>query len=753
MQNFSLYFIIVFSFFLKNNIAQTSIDSSIITLERIYKTHDFSGEWFGPYQWYQNGKFYTKLEPSKTLKNGMDIVRYSCEDNSSELLIDAKYLIPENRKIPLFIENYFWSHDLSKLMIFTNSKRVWRSNTKGDYWIFDTKTKELFKLGENLPESSLMFAKFSHDDTKVAYVSQNNIYIQDLISKKITQLTFDGSDVIINGTFDWVYEEELKCRDGFRWSDDDRNIAFWQVDASGIRDFYMINNTDSVYSSIIPVQYPKTGYDPSSVKTGVISIKNKIINWIPVPGDAKQNYLPRLQWLEGENKIVLQQLNRKQNTIKLWLYDIKNHSINNIYTDKDNAWIDIDWPDVSQTKWEVTDIIFFNKNENFLWVSEKDGWRHIYNIKVKTGKEKLITSGNYDIASLYGYDKKSKKIYFNASPDNSTERYLFSIGLNGQNMHRLTPENFKGVNLYDISPDFRYSIQSFSSVNQIPVKNMIDLPKHKILNKLIQNEKLKKTISKLNLGTIEPFSVTTDDGIDMDGYMIKPPDFDPAKKYPVLFYVYGEPWGQTALNRWQRIWHLMLSQKGILVITLDNRGTPCLKGREWRKSIYRKVGIINSRDQAMAAKEILKWKFIDTSKVAVWGWSGGGSMTLNLLFRYPEIYKTGISVAPVTNLLYYDNVYEERYMGLPQENPEDYVQGSPVTFAKNLKGNLLVIHGTGDDNVHYQNTEALVNELIKYNKQFRLMSYPNRTHGIYEGKGTRYHLYTLITEYLLENLK
>lgn len=733
--------------------SQVAIDSSVITLERIYKTGDFSQEWFGPYQWYQNGKYYTKLERSKTIKGGLDIVKYNTGTNKKELLVAAEDLFPKGTNKPLSIENYFWSHDLDKLLIFTNSLRVWRSNTKGDYWVFDMQTKELFQLGKNLPNSSLMFAKFSNDDTKIAFVCKNNIYVENLKTKNITQLTFDGNEDIINGTFDWVYEEEMKCRDGFRWSNDDKYIAFWQVDASGIRDFYMINNTDSVYSKIIPVQYPKTGYDPSSVKTGVINIQNKSINWIPVPGDTKQNYLPRLQWLEDENKIVLQQLNRRQNTLKLWLYDVNNKSIDNFFIDKDKAWIDIDWSDVSQTKWEPTDVIFFNDNKNFLWVSEKDGWRHIYNIDVASGNESLITKGQYDIASLYGYDKKNKIIYLNASPDNSTERYLYSIDLDGKTLKRLTPENFKGVNLYSISPDLNFAIQSFSSVDHIPIKNMVSIPDHKVLTNLVKNDKLKNIVSKLKLGKREFFNITTADKIEMDGYIIFPPDFDPAKKYPVLFYVYGEPWGQTALNRWPGIWHLMLSQKEMIIITMDNRGTPCLKGREWRKSIYRKVGVINSRDQAMAAKEILKKKFIDTSKVAVWGWSGGGSMTLNLLFRYPEIYKTGISVAPVTNLLYYDNVYEERYMGLPQENQEDYIQGSPVNFARNLQGNLLLIHGTGDDNVHYQNTEALINELIKYNKQFKMMSYPNRTHGIYEGKGTRYHLYTMMTNYLMEKLR
>ena len=370
---------------------------------------------------------------------------------------------------------------------------------------------------------------------------------------------------------------------------------------------------------------------------------------------------------------------------------------------------------------------------------------------MKTKKQKLITKGDYDIASLYGFNKDNNTIYFNASPDNSTERYLFRIKLNGRKFKRFTPKIFKGVNLYDIAPNFKYAIQNFSSVTHIPVKNLVSLDNHKTTINLVENKKLKATVDELNLGKIEFFRVKTRDDIELDGYMIKPPDFDPDKKYPVLFYVYGEPWGQTALNRWPSIWNHMIAQKGFLVITMDNRGTPCLKGREWRKSIYRNIGVINSRDQAMAAKEILKWNFIDTSRIAVWGWSGGGSMTLNLLFRYPNIYKLGMSVAPVTDLLYYDNIYEERYMGLPQENLEDYKQGSPITFAKNLKGKLLLVHGTGDDNVHYQNSEALVNELIKHNKQFSMMSYPNRTHGIYEGKNTRYHLYTLLTNYLMTN--
>ncbi len=748
----NLLFFTVLFFFSINIYSQTNSDKSKITLKRIYTSKDFSREWFGPYKWYKNGNFYTKLEPSKSIKYGVDIVRYSSKSGKKQIIIAANKLIPKGDSIPLRVEKYFWSHDLSKLLIFNNSKKVWRSNTRGDYWVYDTINKTLKKIGKSLPESSLMFAKFSHDDKKIAYVSGNNIYVEDINSGNIKQLTFDGNKQIINGTFDWAYEEELKCRDGFRWSSDDRNIAFWQVDATDIKNFLMINNTDSVYSHTIPVQYPKVGFDPSSAKIGIVNLSMGQIKWIPVPGDPKQHYLPRLQWLKDENKIVIQQLNRKQNTNKLWMYDLNSEKINNFFTDEDDAWIDIDWSDVSQTKWGPTEIVFYNNNKDFLWVSEKDGWRHIYTVNVESGNERLITKGKYDIASLYGFDTKEELIYFNASPDNSTERYLYKINLSGKKMKRLTPQTFKGVNLYDIAPNFSYAIQDFSSVDRVPIKNLIGLKDHGINIKLIGNTKLKSTIEQLNLGKIEFFKIKTEDNVELDGYMIKPPDFDASKKYPVLFYVYGEPWGQTALNRWPSIWNNMIAQEGVLVITMDNRGTPCLKGREWRKSIYRKIGVVNSRDQAMAAKEILKWTFVDTSKIAVWGWSGGGSMTLNLLFRYPEIYKIGMSVAPVTDLLYYDNIYEERYMGLPKENLEDYKQGSPITFAKGLKGKLLLVHGTGDDNVHYQNTEALVNELIKQNKQFSMMSYPNRTHGIYEGKNTRYHLYTLLTDFLKTNL-
>jgi dipeptidyl-peptidase-4 len=315
----------------------------------------------------------------------------------------------------------------------------------------------------------------------------------------------------------------------------------------------------------------------------------------------------------------------------------------------------------------------------------------------------------------------------------------------------LTPDSKPGINLYDFAPGMVFAVHTNTSHINPRTVDLIGIPKHNVIKSLVKNAEYNKKIAKLALGKTEFFKVKTEDGIEMDGYMIKPPDFDPSKKYPVLFDLYGEPWGQTAVDSWGDLWHQMLAQKGYIVMTLDNRGTTCLKGRDWRKSIYRKIGVLNSHDQAMATKEIIKWNFIDPDRIAVWGWSGGGSMTLNLLFRYPEIYKTGMAVAAVSNQLYYDNIYTERYMGLPQENIDDFIQASPITFAKNLQGNLLLVHGTADDNVHYQNAEALMVELIKYGKQFHVMPYPNCSHSIYEIEGATMHLYTLLTNYLMEH--
>jgi dipeptidyl-peptidase-4 len=394
---------------------------------------------------------------------------------------------------------------------------------------------------------------------------------------------------------------------------------------------------------------------------------------------------------------------------------------------------------------------FLPATNSILWASEKDGWRHLYQVSLEGKPEVLLTKGEYDVIDLKHFNTKEGYAYYLASPDNATQKYLYKTKLNGKGKNELvSPESLKGTHNYSFSPNGRYAEHVFSNHFTPRSYELITIANHKAVSK---KESIVDNLKKLEeKPTTEFFTIKTADNVEMDGWMVKPTNFDAKKKYPLVFFVYSEPAGTTVNDTYNssRNKHYKgnMADDGYIYISLDNRGTPAPKGPAWRKSIYRKIGVVNINDQAMAAKEILKWDFVDAERVAVWGHSGGGSATLNLLFRYPEIYKTGISLAAVANQLTYDNIYQERYMGLPQENGEDFIKGSPITYAKNLEGNLLYIHGTGDDNVHYQNAEMLVNELIKYNKQFQFMPYPNRTHSIREGEGTEEHLSTLYTNYL-----
>lgn len=698
----------------------------------------------GNINWSDEGNSYYRVENN-------ELVRYTLPDRKKEVVISRAQLTPRDSAGPLRLNYYKFTDDMSKVLVFTNTKKVWRLHTKGDYWVLNMKTGNLVRLGKTLPVSSLMFAKFSPDGKSVAYVSNENIYIEDLATSKITPLTTDGTVTLINGTFDWVYEEEFFCRDGFRWSPDSKSIAYWQLDASKIRKFYMINNTDSIYSRIIPLEYPVAGQNPSSCRVGVVNLSTRQTTWMDIPGDPVQHYIVRMEFIPNTENLLIQQLNRKQNDSRLYIADASTGKSEIIQEETDNAWVDIFQPGNPYSIDFTNNFIWMNNGKSILWTSEKDGWRHMYEISLEGKPEKLITLGAFDVIGFEYLDLKKGYLYYLASPDNATQQYLFRTRLNGKgNNELLTPEVLKGTNGYSVSPNGKYAFHTFSNVSTRPSSEFITLPGCKPIDK--KDDIVARLDSlKVNSST-ELFTITTQDSVTMDGWMVKPDNFDPSKKYPVVFYVYTEPAATTVTDRfgvgYNRLYRGNMAKDGYIYISLDNRGTPAPKGRAWRKAIYKKIGKINIHDQAMAAREILKWNFIDTSRVAVWGWSGGGSATLNLMFQYPDIYKTGIAIAAVANELTYDDIYQERYMGLPQEDMDDYVTGSPIYYAGNLKGNLLYIHGTGDDNVHYQNAEMLINALVKYNKQFQFMAYPNRTHSISEGQGTTLHLMTLYTNYL-----
>ena len=693
--------------------------------------------------WTADGTAYLKVT------NG-NIVRTDVKTGAETIVVKKEQLVPSGGDTPLSFDIYSFSPDYKTLLLFTHTAKVWRYHTRGDYWVLDLVSGRLVQLGKNLPSQSLMFAKISPDGRNAAYVSEHNLFLEDLSTNKITQLTMDGTRKFINGTFDWVYEEELGCRDGFRWSPDSKMIAFWQVDATKIRDYYMLNTTDSPYSRIIPVEYPKVGQQPSPVRIGVITVSDGAVKWMDIPGDPQAHYLPRMEWADNSDELVVQQLNRQQNESKLFYCSAKTGTATNFYTEDDHAWIDIKsvWNDDDPTGWDWLD-----GGKKFLWVSEKDGWRHIFLVSRDGRKETLVTKGAFDIGSVKSVDEKNNYVYFMASPNNATQLYLYRAKMDGKAKPELvSPSALSGTHDYNISPQARFALHSFSNYGTDPVHEWISLPDHRPID---EAKSIASTMKVKENSNIEFFKVTTEDSVVLDGWMVKPADFDSTKKYPVVFYVYGEPAESTVIDEYggqdDFLYKGNLSKDGYFLISVDNRGTPSLRGAAWRKSIYGKIGRLNIHDLAMAAKKLLEKPFFDKERVAVWGWSGGGSSTLNLLFQYPDIFKTGISVSAVDNLLLYDNIYEERYMGLPGEHMDDYVKGSPIYYAKNLQGHLLFIHGTGDDNVQYDNAEQLLNELIKYNKTFQFMPYPNRSHGISEGEGTRTHLSTLYTDFLRKN--
>ncbi len=678
------------------------------------------------------------------------LVKYTLPSFERKELVQAAQLTPAGKTAPLPVRDFSFSDDGNKILIYTNSKKVWRRETRGDYWILNKADLTLHQVGKNMPESSLMFAKISPDAKQVAYVSGHNIYTEDIVSGVVTQLTKDGTDRIINGTFDWAYEEEFGCRDGFRWSPDSKSIAYWQIDARDIRNFLMINNTDSIYSFVVPVEYPKVGQDPSACKVGVVSVATAQTTWMNVPGDQKQHYIPRMEWADNSTEIILEQLNRKQNEAGVFICNALTGAANLVYTENDKAWID------TKERWsnEPVGWEWLNNGKDFLWVSEKDSWRHIFLISRDGKKQTLLTNGNYDITRIEAIDENSGYIYFMASPDNATQLYLYRIALKGKGkLELMSPTNEMGTHRYNISPTGLYASHDFSNHFNQRLSEWVSLPKHVAIK--VNSDQMAVQPLAAGRNPVEMFQLTNEDGVTMDGWMVKPANFDSTKKYPVLFSVYSEPAATTVKDVAgignNRLYAGDMAADGYIQISVDGRGTPAPKGAAWRKAIYQNIGIINIRDQAMAAKIIRQWPYVDSNRIAVQGWSGGGSTTLNLLFQYPQFYQTGIAIAPVANQLLYDNIYQERYMGLPQENSEPFTQGSPTTHAKNLKGNLLVIHGTGDDNVHYQGTEQLINELVKDGKQFQMMSYPNRTHSINEGPGTSAHLAKLFTTYLNEH--
>lgn len=741
-------------------------DSPLLTIERIYQDHEFDAEGYAA-EWSDDSQALERWQANEDRPKYDDLVRIDVETGEETILVPGYHLKPSAESTALSVQGHQWSADRSKLLIYTNSQRVWRQRTRGDYWVLDVTNWELRQIGKSFPDASLMFAKFSPDGQRVAYVSNRNIYAEDLLDGRIEQITETPSDDIINGTFDWVYEEELSLRDGFRWSPDGRKIAFWQLNTSGVAKFAMINNTDAFYPQVQTFAYPKTGQRNSACRIGVVELASKQTAWLPLPGDNRNHYVARMDWIPDDSQqILVQQLNRLQNTNRVFLCDVTTMksgvSARTWFVETDDAWVDVH-----------DESLWFDNHQQMTWVSERDGWRHVYAASRDSGQLRRITDSAFDVMELLAIDEATDSILFLASPDNATQTYLYRLSTNGGTAQRLTSTDQPGSHRYQISPDAKFAIHSYSSFAVPPNIELVRLADHSVVRTLEDNQALKDKLAKLDLGQTEFLHVPVADNVTLDGWCILPTaanttsqntalaEADEAdsdlQKFPLLVHVYGEPAGQTVQDRWGGsgyLWHQMLSQQGVCVMSFDNRGTPAAKGRTWRKQVYRRVGILAPEDQATAVRHVLANRpYLDPDRVGVWGWSGGGSMTLNAMFKYPDLYHAGISIAPVPNQRHYDTIYQERYMGLPSDNSDGYRNGSPIHFANQLQGKLLIVHGTGDDNCHYQTVELLVNELVQHGKQFEMMAYPNRTHAIREGDGTTLHLRQMMTDFLKRSLR
>jgi len=735
--------------------------AGMLSNEAIFSSNDYEAREPGATKWLTAEHAYTAVETVAAYEDAepevdehgdeipfpQDIVAYDLDTLDRRVLVTSEQLTPDAADAPLTVEDYSWSEDRRRLLIYTNSEPVWRVKSRGDYWLLDIDSGTLRQLGgPDAEPSSLQFAKFSPDGRAVAYVRDANLYVESL-DGDITKLTERESDAILNGIMSWAYEEEFSIRDGFRWSPDGTRIAYWQFDTSGVRDFLIIDNTSELYPTITRIPYPKVGETISAARIGIVPTAGGATVWAEPPGDPRQNYIPRMQWAGKSDAIVVQHVNRRQNVNRLYYADAESGALTPVLVDEEATHLD-----------DFHDVEWLDDGQAFTFISEKNGWRHVYRVSRDGGSMIDLTPGPFDVAALAAVDEDANTLFFTASPDDMAARYLYRSSLDGSGeVRRLTPHGFEGDNVYDIADDGRHAIHRHSRLMQPPQYRLISLPGHEERQMLEDNEELIGRLAALERGDVEFFSVAARDGLEMDGFMLRPPNFDASQSYPLLMYVYGEVAGQTVRDRWvgdRSLWHLLMTQRGYVVASIDNRGTPSLRGRDWRKALYGGIGILSSRDQYDGLEALLaRHDYLDGRRVGIWGHSGGGSMTLNMLFRYPDAYQVGVSRAPVTDQRLYDAIYQERYSGLLDEHAEGYVQGSPITHAAGLQGKLLLVHGTGDDNVHYQSSERLIDELVRLNQPFDFLAYPNRRHGIRRGDGTELHLYSTMTRYFDEHLK
>ncbi|HXV87409.1 MAG TPA: S9 family peptidase, partial [Gemmatimonadales bacterium] len=695
-----------------------------------------SSQWAGnlvTFQWDATGGTYTVLE--RTADGATDLYRVDAVSGRRDLLLRGTDLIPAGGNAPIAIEEYRFSQDGTRLLIFTNSVRVWRRNTKGIYFVWDFSARRLMPV--STAPGFQQYAKFSPDGRMVGFVRENDLYLTDLASGRERRLTRDGGPDIINGATDWVYEEELDLRDGFRFSPDGRRIAFWRFDQSPVSTFYLMDEL-SLYPELLPVRYPKAGRANSQVRLGVVEVGTGETRWIDYAPRGVDAYLARMDFAGTADSVWFLRLHRRQNRVDLVMASVQSGASRVVMTDRDSAWVD------------VQDPVWLNRGAQFLYLSERDGFAQLHLFGRDGGLIRKVTAGPWDVLQVHGVDEPAGAVYFTAAADGPLVRPLYRIGLDGRGFRRVSDAD--GSHSVTFDPTFSLYVDSHSRAGTPPVQRV-----HRAdgtpVRVMAENRDLRDRVAALGAAVPEFLRVSSAPGVELNAYLMKPPGFDPARRYPLVMYVYGGPGSQTVLDAWGGnlyLWHLLLTREGYLVASVDNRGTGA-RGTRFKKVTYLGLGTYETADQVAAARHFATLAFVDAERIGIWGGSYGGYMSLLSLFKGEGVFKAAVARAPVTDWRLYDTIYTERYMRTPEENPDGYRRGAPQSYVGQFRGNLLLVHGTGDDNVHPQNTMQLIHLLEESNKQFDLRLYPNKTHAI-SGASTQVNLYSLYLEWWKKNL-
>ena len=699
-----------------------------ITLSDIWVENKFYPAAIEQFRWMNDDKFYTGLA------NGTKLFKYNVLDkNFKELIFETTSF---KDPFPQKIQDYQFSKDENYILLKSKVVPIYRHSTKEVTTLLDLKTKTFVNIHEG---KLISHATLSPDNQKVAYVYENNLFVQDIKTKEITRITRDGEkNKIIYGFCDWVYEEEFSFTKAFEWSPDGKKIAFYRFDESQVPEFSM-----DIYGELYPKQerfkYPKAGEKNSEINIYVYDLETKSLSLMDI-GNEKDIYIPRIRWTSSSNELAILRMNRLQNQVDVLLCNTVDGSHKIILTEKSDTYI------------EVTDymLYFLENGKEFLWTSEKDGFNHIYLYDLSGKLIRQITTGNFEVQEILGVDNKKQMIYYMSSEVTPLEKHFYQISWNGKNKKRLSLE--PGSHTISLSSSFNYYIDTYSQIGVPPITKLMSI-EGKLIKEIENNKELSERLQAYEISKPEFFKFKTSEGVELNGWMIKPVNLDENKKYPVLMYCYGGPGHQTVVNSYNStnfFWYQMLASKGYIIVSIDNRGTGG-RGAAFKKATYKQLGKLECIDQIEGAKYLGQLKFVDSKRIGIWGWSFGGYLTTLCMTKGSEYFKAGIAVAPVTNWRFYDTIYTERYLQRPQDNPSGYDDNSPIHFADKLKGSYLIVHGTADDNVHFQNAMEMVDALIKNNKQFEQFFYPNRNHGIYGGV-TRLHLYTKLTNFILNNL-